>query len=565
MDYCTPFPAQMDRLMRNCPPRSSRFLPLLQALFILLLLFLVGKNNLAQPKVRIPSSAGITAADNLITQGRELEIRQQWTAARDHYREAIRQYPARTDIHSLLKTAAIHCNVTRRYRDNSFLTSLKTVPLDKARDSFAEVLLKVQTHHYEEPNWQALARQGMDHLEVVLSDSSFLEHHKIKPASAQMKDFLAGSRQLIREREHTRRLDLVQTALLIAQNGQDAIQLPVSASLLEFTCATATALDKYSCYLTPHQLEEMFAQIDGNFVGLGIELKTSPGRLEVVRVLPNGPASLGGIQSGDMVLAVDGRTIPEITPDQAADMMRGPEGSQVLISILRTGKQQTISMKRRRVNVPSIEHVQIIDREAGIGHIRITCFQKTTSRDLDNALWKLHRQGMKSLVIDIRNNPGGLLTGAVEVADRFLNQGTIVLTRGRNSDEDIDYKAHQLGTWNMPIVVLINGNSASASEIFAGAIHDRQRGPVVGSQSYGKGSVQGIFPLSSTTAGIRLTTARFYSPSGHGISNVGVTPNVLVQVVKRPVAGGTQEAVASTADPVLEAGLGILRERTSRP
>jgi carboxyl-terminal processing protease len=273
----------------------------------------------------------------------------------------------------------------------------------------------------------------------------------------------------------------------------------------------------------------------------------------------------GGIQSGDLVLAVDGHAIPEITPDEAADMMRGSEGSQVLVAISRTGRKQTISMKRQRVIVPSIEDVRIIDRETGIGYIRITCFQKTTSRDLDNALWQLHRQGMKSLVIDIRNNPGGLLSGAVEVADRFLDQGTIVLTRGRNAAEDIDYKAHQLGTWNLPIVVLINSNSASASEILAGAIHDRQRGPVVGSQSYGKGSVQGIFPLSSTAAGIRLTTARFYSPSGHAISNTGVTPDVLVQVVKRPVAGETQEAVAGMLDPVLEAGLEILREGASSP
>jgi carboxyl-terminal processing protease len=294
MDFCTPFPAQMDRHMRRWPSRSSRLLQLLQALFVLLLLVIVGQDNLAQPKVRIPSPAGISGANNLITQGRELEARQQWTAARDHYREAIRQYPDHNDIQSLLKTAVIHCDLTRRYRDNSFLASLKTVQLDKARNGFAEVLLKVQTHHYEEPNWQAIARQGIQHLEIALSDPLFLEHHKIKPASTEMKNFLAHSRQLIRERKHTRRLDLVETTQLIAQNGRDAIQLPVSATILEFTCGTAAALDKYSCYLTPHQLDETFAQIDGNFIGLGIELKTSPGRLEVIRVIPGGPASLGG-------------------------------------------------------------------------------------------------------------------------------------------------------------------------------------------------------------------------------------------------------------------------------
>ena len=551
--------------MRNWPTRPARLLPSLQVLFVLLLLFVVGQDNWAQPKVQIPRSVNTSDVDNLIIQGKELESRQQWSDAQIHYRDALRQYPDDEDLQALLKTAGIHSDLARRYHDTSFLASLTTISPDKAQDSFSEVLLKIQTHHFEQPRWEAIARQGMQHFQIALSDPLLLKHHQIDPSSVNLKEFLDASDELIRKRQHTRRADLVQTVLLIAQNARDAIQLPVAATLLEFTCGTASGMDKYSCYLTPYQLDEMFSQIEGNFVGIGIELKSSLAQLKVIRVISAGPASEGGIQPGDLVLSVDGQAIPRISPSQAADMLRGPDGSQVRVTIQRDeSPPQQITLHRRRVEIPSIEDVKIIDPETGIGYLRITCFQKTTSQDLDDALWQLHRQGMKSLVIDIRNNPGGLLIGSVEVADHFLDQGTIVRTRGRSSHEDVDYKAHELGTWNLPIVVLINGNSASASEIFAGAIHDHQRGHVVGRTTYGKGSVQGIFPLSNTTAGVRLTTARFFSPSGHAISNAGVTPDVLVHVARRP-AGNGNPSLTEKLDPILDAGLAVLRESLAKP
>jgi carboxyl-terminal processing protease len=162
----------------------------------------------------------------------------------------------------------------------------------------------------------------------------------------------------------------------------------------------------------------------------------------------------------------------------------------------------------------------------GVAYVKIPAFQKTTAADLEQALWELHRKGMRSLIIDLRGNPGGLLTASVEVADKFIADGPIVSTRGRSEQENFSYRAHRPGTWRVPLVVLIDGDSASASEIFAGAIKDSGRGKVVGMRSYGKGSVQGIFPLGKSGAGARLTTAKFYSPLGHPISNVGITPDI---------------------------------------
>jgi carboxyl-terminal processing protease len=181
--------------------------------------------------------------------------------------------------------------------------------------------------------------------------------------------------------------------------------------------------------------------------------------------------------------------------------------------------------------------VRIADSQYGIGYLKLTCFQKTTARDLDTALWKLHREGMKSLVVDVRGNPGGLLVAAVEVVDRFVERGVIVSTRGRSTQEDFTYSAHEQGKWRMPLVVMIDQDSASAAEIFAGAIRDHHRGTTVGVRSFGKGSVQGIFPLDDSTAGVRLTTAKFYSPNGRPYSRVGVDPDITVRVTAKPIDG----------------------------
>jgi len=216
------------------------------------------------------------------------------------------------------------------------------------------------------------------------------------------------------------------------------------------------------------------------------------------------------------------------------------------------------------VNVPSLEDVKIVDSDFGIAYVRLPAFQKTTSRDLESALWELHRKGMRSLVLDLRGNPGGLLTASVEVADKFLTKGNIVSTRGRSKQEDFNYQAHYGGTWRVPLVVLIDGDSASASEIFASAIKDNNRGLLIGDRSYGKGSVQGIFPLGYAGSGIRLTTAKFFSPKGQAISHHGVMPDRTVKAhqVARPTDQGLViEPIAK--DTALDAAIEQARGRVA--
>jgi carboxyl-terminal processing protease len=221
-----------------------------------------------------------------------------------------------------------------------------------------------------------------------------------------------------------------------------------------------------------------------------------------------------------------------------------------------------VVVRREHVDVPSVDDVKMLDPEAGVGYLKLTCFQKTTSRDMDAALWKLYRQGMKSLVMDLRGNPGGLLTAAVDVGDKFIDRGNIVSTEGRSPQENYVYTARSAGAWRMPLVVLIDGDSASASEIFAGAIRDHHRGTIVGVKSYGKGSVQGIFPLNIAGAGIRLTTAKFYSPNHIGFVHNGVQPNVVVQETAKPIIGdSTSNPARLKNDAILSAGLKKAREQ----
>ncbi len=286
-------------------------------------------------------------------------------------------------------------------------------------------------------------------------------------------------------------------------------------------------------------------------------------------MIAGGPAAEGGVLPQERIVAVDGRSTEAMSSDTAADLLKGPELSQVEITLRNpAGAVRTLRLQRRRVDVPSVQDVQMLDPSSGVAYLKLTSFQKNTNQEVEQALWSLYHQGMRSLIMDVRSNPGGLLNAAVEVADQFLASGVIVSTRGRSSREDFDYQAHPAGTWRVPLVVLIDGDSASASEIFAAAIHDYRRGTVVGQRSYGKGSVQGIFPLNRYKSGIRLTTAKFYAPSGQAISDRGVTPHVAVPVDRSQVVARVTDAgqpISAGIDRTLARGLDIARQAAGRP
>lgn len=528
-------------------------------------IFLMVALSLAGPvaaQVQIPQDALATVSnlDEIIRQGSQLEQTRQWNDAVQYYERALRTFPQRPELQERVKAARVHIDLARRYADHSYLASIDRLSQQQALDLYSEVLLKIDTYHVNQPEWGELVREGILHLELAVTEPAFVDHFP-QPVAANASQTLYQQldRAIDFRRIHDRN-QAYQAAAQAAQMAAQYLRIPPQATVLEFTCAAASSLDAYSAYLSGNQLDEVFSQIEGNFVGLGIELKADDHSLLIVNVIPGGPAEEAGIRANDRIIEIDGKPTREVSADAAADLLKGEDQSFVVLAVQGVdGSQRRLRVQRRRVDVPSVQDVKILDPENGIAYLKLTSFQKNTSREVDNALWSLHRQGMRTLVIDVRGNPGGLLNASVELADKFLSSGAIVSTRGRSVREDFDYTAHQVGTWRVPLFVLIDGDSASASEIFAGAIHDHHRGSVVGQRSYGKGSVQGIFPLTRFKAGIRLTTAKFFSPSGQAISHHGVTPDILVHTTAKPQTSAGQ-AVPTPEDATLNTALNLARK-----
>jgi carboxyl-terminal processing protease len=518
-------------------------------------------------QVRIlPATSEVPSAqiDLVLRRAQQLEGERRWGEALAVYEEALRDYPHEQktfgDRQSLAK---IHYDLGRRYGDSSFLRALVTLQERQAMALYSEVLVKIESHYVTPPNWGALVARGTRDLEIALHETSFQERNLRGRSMSDVDAFSGRLARLMQTRNVSSRQQAVDAVAAASQLAQQQLQLSPTAVALEYACGAIGALDTYSAYLTSDQLNDVYSQIEGNFVGLGIELKAASGSLAIVKVITGSPAERAGLRAGERIAEVDGKATKDMTTDQAADLLQGQEGSVVnIVTIGGNGEARRMSIRREHVEVPSVDDVKMLDRSTGVAYLKLTCFQKSTSRDLDAALWKLHREGMKCLIMDLRGNPGGLLTSSVEVADKFVDEGTIVTTKGRSPLEDFNYTAHKAGTWRVPLVVLIDGESASASEIFAGAIRDHHRGKLVGERSYGKGSVQGIFPLSLAGSGVRLTTAKFYSPKGNAISQVGVDPDIKVHRTAKPF-GGSQVAtiVDSGEDATLNAGLEVARDQ----
>ncbi len=549
------------------------------ALLSAIVLPLAGAPADAQVRIIEPGSSASDSAnlEAVYQQGQKLEDSKQWGEALSYYEDALKANPTDRTLRRRHDAAKIHYDLGRRYNDVSFRRAMLALGRQQALDLYDEVLLKIDTHHVDSPDWRRLVARGTECLSVALDEPSFRKQHLQNVSAERIAALRRDLHQSVHGRVIRSRYDARNAVVTATQLARHHLNLPAAAVVMEYVGGAVGGLDTYSGYLTGDQLRDVYAQIDGNFVGLGIELKSNGEGLVIMGVITGSPAQKAGIVVGDRITAVDGKSTLQLSTDEAAGFLQGPEGSTVQVTVLGADdRTRHLQVTRQHVEVPSIDQVRIVDQQNGVGYMRLVGFQRTTGRDLDRALMDLNRMGMRSLIIDLRGNPGGLLTASVEVADRFVNRGTIVSTRGRSKQEDYDYTARQSATWRLPLVILIDDQSASASEILAAAIRDHRRGTIVGKTSYGKGSVQGIFPLSATGAGLRLTTAKFYSPTGKPISNVGVTPDVVVRQAARPVLNGDVANDAPQADPtaplaaapktdaVLEAGVKAAQQQLAK-
>jgi carboxyl-terminal processing protease len=358
-------------------------------------------------------------------------------------------------------------------------------------------------------------------LGVLLGSASML-------GFGEVRRFLAGDAIAAASADTYRQLNLFGD--VFERIRSDYVEQPDDSKLVESAInGMLSSLDPHSSYMSPKSFKDMQVQTRGEFGGLGIEVTMEDGLVKVVAPIDETPAARAGVRAGDIITQLDGDEVKGLSLNQAVDKMRGPVNSPIVLTVKRDGVADPLQIKIVRDTI-RIKSTRSREEGGDVGYLRITQFNEQTFDGLKDAIEKIKKDipadKLKGYVLDLRNNPGGLLDQAISVSDAFLEKGEIVSTRGRNAEESQRYNARPGDlTDHKPVVILVNGGSASASEIVAGALQDHKRATVVGTRSFGKGSVQTIIPLGQNGA-IRLTTARYYTPSGRSIQAKGIEPDI---------------------------------------
>ncbi len=511
-----------------------------------------------------PESGEVTQTlTESVKAGRALESSRNWLDAIELYEKALKKWPEDKSLKLGLRRTKIHFGIDRRYSDNSFERKLLMKSRQDALDLFDEVLYQIRGY-YVEPisSWHFIAH-GTESFYLALANKKFQEYHFLNTNALGVRRMRKILRDQYWNKRVSSRYEALQLITQVCDTAKKEIGLNSAPIIMEYLFGGCNALDNYSNVLTPNRLDDLYGNIEGEFVGLGIEMKAETGKgMHLMNVLPESPAEEGGMRRGDFIVNIDGVDCLNMTTDEAAKLLRGLKGTKVRITLSSKdgGNKRNGVFVRRPVQVKSIPVAEIVDQQHGIGYIKMTGFQATTPGELTRALEKLKRQNMRSLIWDLRGNPGGLLPAATQILDNFIEEGTLVSTRGRNRDDNQTFSAHSLGTTRIPLVLLIDGNSASASEIVAGAVRDHKRGTIVGRKSYGKWSVQTILPVKGQT-GLRLTTAKFFSPHGFNHSKVGVKPDVLVEQEQLSYYQGQRDGSSIDGDKDLKKGIQILKRQ----
>ena len=511
------------------------------------------------------------ATRSLITEGIRLERLRHWRDAIDHYSEALRQRPESDHLQYGLRRSKIHFSIDRRYSDDSFTDELKRLSTDDAMQLYDDVMLRIRDYFVDPITTTSLVAHGTESMWLALANEKFLNENLFGADDAAVRR--------LRDRLHrefwnypVQGVDGAKSLVLrIARAARDEVGLDEQAVVLEYVFGACNCLDDYSNVLTPGRVDDLYSSIYGEFVGIGIVMEAEAGRgLVLLNVLPDSPAASAGLRPRDYITAIDQVDVRDLSTDEAAKLLTGPSGSQVALRVqTRAGAVRDATCIRRRVEVRSVPIVEMVDRDNGIGYVRLTGFQKSTPEEMDKAIRSLEAQGMTKLIWDVRGNPGGLLQAAVQVLDRIIDDGVLVMTRGRETatDQNWVYRSTRPATFRGEIVLLIDGQSASASEIVAGAIQDHRRGTIVGRKSFGKWSVQSIYN-SLYDSGLRLTTAKFYSPDNHNYGRAssydtaggGLTPDITVaQVGDEPFVPGFDRVDPN--DPDVNKAIAVLSGR----
>ncbi len=456
------------------------------------------------------------------------EEKGQWTAALSYYAVLARIRPNDDELKNLSEHAARRARLEVTYKDEE---SLREHTRDIDKSLFRATVKRISQLYYQEPDFRHLAQGGLDNLLTLcgiskvhkfldgLANPALREHFERRVAELRA--------DITREGEFDDK-DVVRLFNRVLDVNRESVELPEGVVVAEFLEGMLTELDDYTGMIWPSDAVDFNKAMMGDFEGVGIQLGVDErsNRLKVVTPLENSPALEAGIQPEDLIVSVGGESTVGWSSDDAVRKIAGPAGTSVDLTILRptTGEELTYQLARRRIVITTVRGLErvpgspktwnyLLDPEAGVAYIRLSNFHPDSARELADALTQADAQGMKGLVLDVRHNPGGLLDVAVEIVSLFVGEGEVVSTRGRQESDRRTCVPGKARYADIPLVVLVNEHSASASEILAGALQDHQRALVLGERTFGKGSVQHVQPLGDK-ARIKLTTALYYLPSG---------------------------------------------------
>jgi len=484
----------------------------------------------------LPARAALPdKVEQLRAKAEEAESRARWLDACALYDQLLKLNPTDAGIRARLHECLRHVHQLRRHRDPSFLKTILDLDpdplkaLSKALNIYEEVLVSVQRAYIDKEKVQfgRLFQQGVQELRFALEDETFQQEHLRGVSVEKLRQFASRLDPWIGLNVPTVK-DARAEARTIALSAMELLDLNPCVTVLEFVCGACNGLDEYSFYLTPNQYQYLQACIKGEQVGVGLKVAWMDGKPLITAVLPNSPASEKGLKPGDRVIRIDGQSLDDLGAEHLAARLQGAAGSSVEVEVLSSldMEARTVKMVRRVVRVPSVEwEAELRD---GVGYVRITGFQETTPQELREAVISLQMAGLKALVLDLRGNGGGMLRAAEQVAELFLKEGTILILDIPIKGIKGPHPAKNPAAWTMPVVVLVDNETASAAEVVAGALKEHGRATLVGTPTFGKGSLQCPLELRLVPSGLWITVGKFYSPSNQPYSGRGVTPHLTV-------------------------------------
>ncbi len=472
-----------------------------------------------------------------------------WAKACAYYSYILTKNPTLADVKEHFQTCLRHFHRVRRHTDASYRQQVLSQEITAALRLYGEVLEQLRGEYWEEDraNLTRLFRQGVEELRLALRDEAFRRQYLPEAKSEAVDQFLARLRATWAKKEIRFALDAQAQVLQLALAAKNALGLSPTVTVLEFACGACNALDEHTYYLTPRQFGEDAAALRGETIGVGIEVAFEHGRLILSHVAPNSPAFKAGLSLGDRILRIDGGSAERLSLEAAANKLKGRAGTTLdLVVASQPNAPRAVTLTRQPVLVNSTAY-RMLDTEAA--YLQLTAFHDHTVDELDAALLHLEMQGMKSLVLDLRGNSGGGFDAAIRVAERFLGEGSFIASahgRGR----EIRRTSHNMTPQLVPLVVLVDGNTASAAEIVAGALKENGRATLVGQTTFGKNTVQHVAELKSVQAGgLRITWAKLLTPLGRDVGTPGVMPHLFVERTSRAF------------DEQLQAALGLLSGR----